>query len=101
VLLLQKLYRRGEGGVELRWGTGIISLLELAVVLAAACRIARILEMLRSRVRASSSPAAGLFCLAFLLNIRTPSPRLGRSCGGTEDNVTDGGTSWHYTRQGG
>lgn len=89
-MLLQKLYRRGEGGVELRWVTGIIDLLELtAAVLATACRNARILEMLRRCVQALSSPAAGLFCLAFLLNIRTPSPRLGRSCGGTEDNVTD------------
>ena len=72
--------------------TGIITLLELAAVLAAACRMVRMLEMLRRRVQASSLPAAGIFGLAFLLNIRTPSPRLGRSCGGTEDNVTDGGT---------
>jgi hypothetical protein len=92
-VLVQRLYRRGEGGVELRPVTGVIALVELAAVLAAACRITGMLEMLGRRVQASSSPAAGLFCLAFLLNIRTPSPRLGRPCGGTEDNVMGGGTS--------
>ena len=71
--------------------TGIMDLLELAAVVAAACRVVRMSEMIRGRAQASSSPAAGIFRLAFLLNIRTPSPRLGRSCGGTEDNVTGDG----------
>jgi hypothetical protein len=43
-VLLLKLCRRGEGGVELRRATGIIDLLGLAAVLAAACRMAGIVR---------------------------------------------------------
>jgi hypothetical protein len=38
------------------------------------------------------SPAAGSLCLAFLLNM-APSESLGRSEGGTEDNVMGDGIS--------
>lgn len=74
--MLQKLCRRGEGGVKLHWVTGIIDLVELVAEPAAACKVAGVLECYK-KARASVILACRVILPRFLAEHSDTKPALG------------------------